>query len=89
MKYIAILGHGVVGGGCARMLTENADRMRERVGEDVSVRYILDLRDLPDSPFADRIVHDFNVILNDPEVSLVAEAIGGLQRPRWRPESMS
>ena len=77
MKYIAILGHGVVGGGCARMLTENTDRVRERVGEDVFVRYILDVRDLPDSPFADRIVHDFDVILNDPEVSLVAEAIGG------------
>ena len=77
MKHIAILGHGVVGTGCARMLTENRERISALVGEDVSLKYILDIRDLPDSPWADRIVHDFAVILADPEVSVVAEVIGG------------
>lgn len=78
MKQIAILGHGVVGRGTAQMLTANADKIKRLVGEEVRIKYILDIRELPDSPWYDRIVHNFNVILNDPDVVLVAEAIGGL-----------
>lgn len=77
MTNIAILGFGVVGSGTAEVLTENKALIEERLGSSYEIRYILDLRDFPDSPFADRVVHDFNVILNDPDVSVVAEMMGG------------
>ena len=77
MIKIAILGFGVVGSGTAEVLTENKALIESRLGCEYEIRYILDLRDFPDSPFGDRIVHDFNVILNDPEVTVVAEMMGG------------
>ena len=77
MINIAILGFGVVGSGTAEVLTENKAIIEERLGCEYDIRYILDLRDFPDSPFASKIVHDFNVILNDPEVTVVAEMMGG------------
>ena len=77
MINIAILGFGVVGSGTAEVLTENKAIIEERLGKEYNIKYILDLRDFPDSPFADKIVHDFNIILNDPEVSIVAEMMGG------------
>lgn len=77
MIQIAILGHGVVGTGTARMIEDNREQIARAVGDTVAVKYILDIRDLPDSPWADRIVHDYGVILADPEVALVAELIGG------------
>ena len=77
MIKIAILGFGVVGSGTAEVLTENKKIIEERLGCEYSIKYILDLRDFPDSPFADLVVHDFNVILNDPEVTVVAEMMGG------------
>lgn len=76
-KYIAILGFGVVGGGCADVLEKSRDLIAEHCGFEVEIKYILDLRDFPDSPYADKIVHDYNVILNDPEIELVAEMMGG------------
>ena len=77
MLKIALLGFGVVGSGTAEVITENQDRIRRATGDGIEIKYILDLREFPDSPFADRIVHDYNIILNDPEVSLVAEMMGG------------
>ena len=77
MINIAIFGFGVVGGGTAEVLTKNADLIAGRVGDRINIKYILDLRDFPDSPFADKIVHDINVILNDPEVKICAELMGG------------
>ena len=77
MINIAILGFGVVGSGTAEVLTENKALIEERLGREYNIKYILDLRDFPDSPFASKVVHDFNIILNDPEVSVVAEMMGG------------
>lgn len=77
MIKIALIGFGVVGQGTANLLTENRDRITAAVGEEVEIKYILDLRDMPSSPFADRIIHDYKIILSDPEVKLVAEMIGG------------
>ncbi|MBO5898970.1 MAG: homoserine dehydrogenase [Clostridia bacterium] len=74
---VALLGFGVVGSGTAEVITENQDRIRLATGGAMEIRYILDLRDFPDSPFADRIVHDYNIILNDPEVDAVVEMMGG------------
>ena len=77
MINIAILGFGVVGSGTAEVLTANQKSIEKRCGCKYNIKYILDLRDFPDSPFSDKIVHDFNVILNDPEVTIVAEMMGG------------
>lgn len=77
MISIALLGFGVVGSGTAEVLTQNKEIIKNKVGCDYEIRYILDLRDFPDSPFADKIVHDISIILDDPEVSVVAEMMGG------------
>ncbi|MBO7403575.1 MAG: homoserine dehydrogenase, partial [Clostridia bacterium] len=77
MKSIAILGFGIVGSGIARVLEQNAAQIAHAVGEEVGIRYILDLREFPDSPYGDRVVHEIAPILDDPSVSLVCEAMGG------------
>ena len=77
MTNIAILGFGVVGGGVADLLTANQKQITALTKKSINIKYILDLRDFPDSPFEDRVVHDFGIILNDPEVSVVIEAMGG------------
>ena len=77
MIYAAVLGFGTVGGGVAEVLTMNKDLIAKKVGQPVELKYILDIREFPDSPFADKIVHDFAVIENDENVKLVAECIGG------------
>lgn len=77
MINIAILGFGVVGGGIAEVIEENGGIIKDRLGRKVYVKYILDLRDFPDSPFGDRVVHDISAIVNDPEIDIVCEAMGG------------
>ncbi len=77
MINIALLGFGVVGSGAAEVLTENKAIIEKRLGCEYKIKYILDLRDFPNSPFGNLIVHDFNTILNDPEVTVVAEMMGG------------
>ena len=77
MIQIALLGFGVVGSGTAEVLTKNRSLIEKHSGKQMEIKYILDLRDFPDHPLGDRVVHDFNLILNDPEVSIVAEMMGG------------
>ena len=77
MTDIAILGFGVVGGGITDMIEENRALIRSRLGDEINVKYILDLRDVPDSPDGDRVVHDISVITGDPDVKIVCEAMGG------------
>lgn len=77
MKKIAILGFGVVGSGVAEVLTQNKSIIEKKLAESIEIKYILDLRDFPDSPFADKVIHNFNIILDDPEISIVAEMMGG------------
>ncbi len=77
MANIAILGFGVVGSGAAEVLTHNLELIETRIGQKLNIKYILDLRDFPNSPFGHLVVHDFNIILNDPEVTIVAEMMGG------------
>ena len=77
MFNIAILGFGTVGQGTYEVLTQNASIIEKRVGDRINIKYILDLRDFPDHPYGDRVVHDYSVILNDPEIDLVAEMMGG------------
>ena len=77
MINVALLGFGTVGSGCAEVLTAGKAKIEKTIGEEINIKYILDLREFPDSPFGHLVVHDFNIILNDPEVSVVAEMMGG------------
>ena len=77
MRNIAILGFGVVGGGVAELITKNEKEVEALGGEKINIKYILDLRDFPDSPFASRVIHDYNIIAADPEVDTVIEVMGG------------
>ncbi len=79
MKNIAVLGYGVVGSGVAEVLLSRGEALSKRVGEPINIKYILDIRDFPDSPFSDRIIKDFSIIERDDTVSVVAECIGGLE----------
>ena len=77
MLHIALLGFGVVGSGTAEVILQNQKQIAAYCGDEVNVKYILDLRDFPEHPLGDRVVHDIKVILDDPEVILVAEMMGG------------
>ena len=78
MANIAVLGHGVVGSGVLEVLTSHAASIAKRAKEEIHVKYILDLKEFPGLPYSDRFTKDFNVILNDPEVQIVVEVMGGL-----------
>ncbi len=78
MVDIAIMGHGVVGSGVVEVLLHNADSIAKRAAEDINIKYILDLREFPESPLADRFTKDFEAIVNDADVRIVVECMGGL-----------
>lgn len=75
---IAIMGYGTIGSGVAKVLTENHKFVKKNVGEELDIKYILDLRDFPEDPHRDKIVNDIDAIINDPEVRIVVETMGGL-----------
>ena len=77
MINVAVLGFGVVGSGTVEVLDRNADRIAQNAGQDVRVKYILDIRDFPDSPYKDLFVSDFETIVGDPDIAVVVETIGG------------
>ena len=78
MIKIAVLGYGTVGSGVFEVIRTNRERIRKNAGEEIEIKYVLDLRDFPGDPVSDVLVHDFNVILQDPEIQIVAEVRGGL-----------
>ncbi len=78
MKKIAVLGYGVVGSGVVELFYRNQKKIEKNTGTELEVGYILDLREFPDDPYGDRVVHDIQVILDDPEVGYVAECMGGV-----------
>lgn len=77
--YIAVMGFGTVGSGVAELIYKNHDSIVKKSMQDsLEVKYILDIRDFPDNPFADKMIKDFNIILNDPEIEIVVETMGGV-----------
>lgn len=78
MIKIAVMGYGVVGSGTVEVFYKNLDNIEKKIGDKIDIKYILDLRDFSDSPYKDKFIKDFNIILKDPEISVVAEVIGGL-----------
>ena len=77
MVKAAILGYGTVGSGVAEVLSCNQELIAKRAGNPIEVKYILDLRDFPGDPNETKVVHDIEVILQDPEISIVCETMGG------------
>lgn len=73
----AVLGYGTVGSGVVEVIECNRSLIEKRAGEALEVKYILDLRDFPGDPYEEKVVHDVEIILNDPEVSVVCETMGG------------
>lgn len=78
MVSVAIMGHGVVGSGVAEILTTHKNKLFASLGEELYIKYILDLRDFPDSPLCDRFTKSFDDIINDIDVGIVVEVMGGL-----------
>ena len=78
MVSVAIMGHGVVGSGVAEILTTHKQKLFAGLGEEIYVKKILDLREFPDSPLADRFTKNFDEIINDREIRVVAEVMGGV-----------
>lgn len=79
MAEIAVMGHGVVGSGVMEVLLSHKESIKKRAKEEVHVKYILDLREFPGLSYSDRFVKDFQQILDDPEVKIVVEVMGGLE----------
>ena len=77
MINIAVLGYGTVGSGVVEVFRTNHETINKRAGEEIKIKYVLDLRDFPGNPVEEILVHDFEQIVNDPEVDIVVEVMGG------------
>ena len=79
MVNIAVMGYGTVGSGVIEVLQTNKERIDQRAGDEIHVKCILDLRDFPGDPIQEKIVHDFQVIAEDPSIQIVVEVMGGIE----------
>lgn len=77
MINVGVLGYGTVGSGVVEIIQKNHDIIAKRVGNELQMKYVLDLRDFPGDPVEDILVHDFEIIKNDPDVQIVVETMGG------------
>jgi homoserine dehydrogenase len=77
MVQVAVLGYGTIGSGVVEVLETNKNSIAKRAGKEIVVKYVLDLRDFPGSPIEDRLVHDYTTILNDMDVDVIVETMGG------------
>lgn len=79
MINIAVLGYGTVGSGVVEVINKNHASINKRAGQEVNIKYVLDLRDFPGDPVEKVLVHDYSVIVNDPEVKIIVEVMGGIK----------
>lgn len=79
MINIAVLGYGVIGSGVVEVLNTNRESIRKRAGDYIDVKYVLDLREFPGDPIMEKLVRDINIILDDPEIKIVCEHMGGTE----------
>ena len=79
MVNIAVLGYGTVGSGVVEVIRTNHESINKRAEEEINIKYVLDRRDFPGDPVEDVLVHDYEVIVNDPEVDIVVEVMGGIE----------
>lgn len=79
MVKVAVMGYGTIGSGVVEILEKNRARIKKTSGEDLEVKYVLDLRKFEGDPIQSKIVHDYQVIAKDPEISVVVETMGGVE----------
>ena len=79
MAKVAVLGYGTVGSGVVEILNTNADSILKKAGQSIEVKSVLDLRDFPEDPIQEKIVHDIDLIINDDEIDVVVEVMGGVE----------
>lgn len=79
MVNVAVMGYGTVGSGVVEVIRTNGNIINQRAANEINVKYVLDIRDFPDDPIQEKIVHDVDVIINDPEVKIVVEVMGGIE----------
>lgn len=79
MINIAVMGYGTVGSGVVEVIGTNGKRINQRIGEELNIKYVLDLKDFPGDPVQEKIVHDFETIIQDDEVQIVVEVMGGIE----------
>ena len=79
MVNVAVLGYGTVGSGVVEVIRTNQEVINQRVGETLNLKYVLDLRDFPGDPVQEIITHDFEEIVQDKEVDIVVEVMGGIE----------
>ncbi|MDE5777451.1 MAG: homoserine dehydrogenase [Lachnospiraceae bacterium] len=79
MVNIAVLGYGTVGSGVVEVINTNHDSINKKAGDDIKIKYVLDLRDFEGDPVQEILVHDFNIILEDKDVDIVVEVMGGVE----------
>ena len=79
MINIAVLGYGTVGSGVVEVINTNHDSINKKAGEEINIKYVLDLRDFPGDPVQEKIVHDFETVINDPEIKIIVEVLGGIE----------
>ncbi|MCI5510388.1 MAG: homoserine dehydrogenase [Oliverpabstia sp.] len=77
MIQIAVLGYGTVGSGVVEVINTNHASINKKAGDEINIKYVLDLRDFPGDPIQEKIVHDYEVIINDPEIKIIVEVMGG------------
>lgn len=78
MIHVAVLGYGTVGSGVVEVIETNKKDINKRSAAELNIKYILDLRDFPGDPYESKVVHDYEMILNDPEVTIICETMGGI-----------
>lgn len=79
MINIAVLGYGTIGSGVVEIVEKNQAILQERTRQSVEVKYVLDIREFPGTTIEKKLVHDFDLIVNDPDVQIVVETMGGLE----------
>ena len=79
MVNIAVMGYGTVGSGVVEVIQTNGARINQRIGDELNVKYVLDLRDFPGDPIQEKVIHDFETIINDDDIKIVVEVMGGIE----------
>ncbi|BDF05336.1 homoserine dehydrogenase [[Clostridium] hylemonae] len=79
MVNIAVMGYGTVGSGVVEVVRTNGARINQRIGDELNIKYVLDLKEFPGDPVQDKIVHDFETIINDDDIKIVVEVMGGIE----------
>ena len=79
MVDIAVMGYGTVGSGVVEVVNTNGARISQRIGDELNIKYVLDLKEFPGDPVQDKIVHDFETIVNDDDIKIVVEVMGGIE----------